>query len=85
MYNRKLLTLMVDAANFALTAPLTGGRLVKNFRPYISRAPPKKIFEPYATYDDELVYSRIENNSPEVEIDQSRPDSDDDFNQDPNW
>ena len=32
MYNRKLLSLMVDAANFALTAPLSGGRLVKNIR-----------------------------------------------------
>ena len=35
MYNRKLLSLMVDAANFALTAPLSGGRLVKNLRPGI--------------------------------------------------
>lgn len=35
MYNRKLLSLMVNAANFALTAPLTGGRLTKNLRPGI--------------------------------------------------
>ena len=32
MYNRKLLSIIVDAANFALTAPLTEGRLVKNLR-----------------------------------------------------
>jgi hypothetical protein len=35
MRNRKLLSLMVDAANFALTAPLTGGRMIKNLRPGI--------------------------------------------------
>lgn len=35
MYNRKLLSLIVDAANFAITAPLTGGKVRKNFRPGI--------------------------------------------------
>lgn len=35
MYNRKLLSLLVSAANFALSSPLTGGKLIKNLRPGI--------------------------------------------------
>ena len=67
--------------------------IIRKFFSYIPRAPPKlvleshrgKVLTDYVPSSDEFVYSRTEDNIAETEIDQSRPETDDDFNQDLNW
>lgn len=58
--------------------------IILKFFPYVSRAPPKLILEDYIPRDD-IIYARDEDNLADVELDQTRPEIDEDFNQDINW
>ena len=59
--------------------------IIRKFFSCIARAPPKKILTDYISGNDEFMYSRTEDDIAETDIDQSRPETDDDFNQDINW
>ena len=66
--------------------PSIDEKRIQEFFPEISRAPPKKVFDDASSMDDGSRYVPISNDgTSENELNQLRPESDDDFNQDINW
>lgn len=59
--------------------------LILKLFPYTSRAPPKKILEDYVPPANDIIYSRYENDDLEMEFNQLRTETDEDFNQDLTW
>jgi len=61
--------------------------------PDVARAPPRKQFEPfdfaqgrrYAASVGEFVYLPDDENDEAADFDQTRPERDEDYNQDPGW
>lgn len=63
-----------------------GEEKIQKFFPEFSRAPPRKVFDDALLKDDGTRYVPINNTgTSDADINQLRPESDDDFNQDINW
>lgn len=58
---------------------------IKGAFPGLARAPPRKQFERYAAPVGEFAYAPDDENDEAVGFDQTRPERDEDFNQDPGW